>query len=151
MKSRYGIFMKSSIPKQRIVIFLTLFLAMSCARNVEPTAENINKIFASKDFTFEFTTANGMKRSLSFRNDYLVYKSDHPTFRREVSYDEVVLINDFIQKIVNLHSSALDPETTSHYVIKNTAYKTTIVPKQEDFYFDALIRTLKLDGQGQDK
>ncbi|GAA4279355.1 hypothetical protein [Aquimarina mytili] len=137
--------MNINIIKPQITLFLVMFLAMSCARNVEPTTENINKIFASKDFTFEFNTAEGIKRSLSFRNDYLVYKSDQPTFRRGVTYDEVLLINDFIQKIVYLHSSTLDPETTSHYIIKNTAYKVTIVPEQEDFYFDALIKTLKLD------
>ena len=118
---------------------------VSCARKVEPTPENINKIFASKDFTFEFVPINGDKKSLSFRNDYLVYKSDKPTHRREISYDEVVLINNFIQDIVNLHSEQLDIKTTSYYIIKNTAYKVVIIPDQEDFYFDALLKTLKLD------
>ncbi len=123
-----------------MVIFL-----MSCARTVEPTPENINKIFASRDFTFEFNKKDGTCESLSFRNDYLVYKSDKPTLRREISYDEVLLINDFIQKIVNLHSETLDSETNSHYIIKNTAYKAVIVPRQQDFYFQALTKTLKLD------
>ncbi|MEW7289348.1 hypothetical protein [Aquimarina sp. 2304DJ70-9] len=130
---------------QRVAIFFILVFVVGCARNVEPTAENINKIFASKDFTFEFNKADGLKRSISFRNDYLVYKSDQPTFRRGVTYDEVLLINNFIQKIVYLHSNTLDPDTNSHYIIKNTAYTVTIVPDQEDFYFDALIKTLKLD------
>ena len=127
-----------------IKIFLVVIGVVGCARNVEPTPENINKIFSSKDFTFEFHKANGKKQSISFRNDYLVYKSDKPTLRREISYDEVVLINDFIQEIVNLHSENLDPESNSFYIIKNTAYKTKIVPDQEDFYFEALIKTLKL-------
>ncbi len=135
---------KNHIP-QRIAMFLALVFVVGCARTVEPTAENINKIFASKDFTFEFNKAGGVKKSLSFRNDYLVYQSDQPTLRRGVTYDEVVLINNFIQKIVYLHSKTRDPETNSHYIIKNTAYKVTIVPDQEDFYFDALIKTLKLD------
>ncbi|WP_109436023.1 MULTISPECIES: hypothetical protein [Aquimarina] len=129
----------------RIILLLFLICTISCARSVEPTVEHINTIFASKDFTFQFNRLDGRQESLSFRNDYLVYKSDKPTFRREVSYDEVLLINDFIQKIVNLHSHTLDPETSSHYVIKNTAYKVIIVPEQEDLYFDALIKTLRLD------
>lgn len=129
----------------RIILLLLLMYTISCARYVEPTVEQINIIFSSKDFTFEFNRLDGRQESLSFRNDFLVYKSDKPTFRREISYDEVLLINDFIQKIVNLHSPALDSETSSYYVIKNTAYKTIIIPDQEDFYFDALIKTLGLD------
>ncbi|MBQ0735869.1 hypothetical protein [Aquimarina celericrescens] len=130
---------------RRIALFLMLIFLVSCARKVEPTIENINKIFASRDFTFEFHKKGGDCESLSFRNDYLVYKSDQPTIRREITYDEVLLINDFIQKIVNVHSGILDPETNSYYVIKNTAYKAIIVPEQEDYYFEALIKTLKLD------
>ncbi|WP_159090953.1 hypothetical protein [Aquimarina aquimarini] len=130
---------------QRAKIFFIVVFVVSCAREVEPTAKNINTIFDSKDFTFEFNRSNGDKESLSFRNDYLVYKSDKPTYRREIHYDEVLLINNFIQKTVNLHSDTLDPTTSSHYIIKNTAYKVIIVPDQEDFYFDALMKTLKLD------
>ena len=130
---------------KKIKLICIMILMVSCARKVEPTPENINKIFASRDFTFEFIPFNRDKKSLSFRNDYLVYKSDKPTYRREISYDEVVLINNFIQNIVNLHSEQLDIKTTSHYIIKNTAYKVVIIPDQEDFYFDALLKTLKLD------
>ena len=128
-----------------IIGILASLVLFGCARSVEPTVENINKIFESKDFTFEFHQPDGTCRSLSFRNDYVVYKSDLPTYRRGIEYEEVVLINDYIQKIVNLHSVALDQETHPHYVIKNTAYKVIIVPDQEDFYFDALLKTLKLD------
>ncbi len=130
---------------QKIIIFISVLCCIGCARSVPPTPENINKIFASKDFTFEFNTSNDKCRSISFRNDYLVYKSDAPTLRRGITYEEVLLINDYIQKIVHLHSNALDPDTSSHYIIKNTAYKVVIVPDQEDYYFDVLLKTLKLD------
>ncbi len=126
-------------------ILIIVILVAACAQKVEPTVENVNKIFISKDFTFEFVPYNGIKKSLSFRSDYLVYKSERPTFRRDISYDEVLLINDYIQKIVDRHTTKLDPETASYYVIKNTAYKVVIVPDQEDYYFDALLKTLKLD------
>ena len=130
---------------KKTVILLMLLFAVGCARRLEPTVENINKIFASKDFTLEFHTVNEKYASLSFRNDYLVYKTDSsPIYRREITYDEVLLINDFIQNILNLHSEKLNPEKTSYYVIKNTAYKVMIVPDQEDFYFEALIKTLQL-------
>ncbi|MBQ4822051.1 hypothetical protein [Aquimarina sp. MMG016] len=127
-----------------IMCLLFVFIMSGCARNVEPTVENINKIFSSQDFTFEFHKTDGACESLSFRNDYLVYKSNKPTIRREITYEEVLLINDFIQKLVNLHSGELNPEVSPHYIIKNTAYKTVITPDQEDFYFKALIKTLKL-------
>ncbi len=130
---------------QKVIMFLIILLVTACARTLEPNADNVNKIFASKDFTFEFHPVNKTTKSLSFRSDYLVYKSNHPTIRREISYDEVLLINDFIQKIVNLHSNTLDLDTSSYYVIKNTAYKVVIVPDQEDIYFDALLKTLDLD------
>jgi len=127
--------------------FLTLIAMISlvsCARNLEPTVENINKIFASKDFTFQFNKKDGTCQSLSFIDDIVVYKSDQQTIRREITYKEVLFINDFIQKILNVHSNTLDPEIHSNYILKNTAYKVTIVPNQEDFYFDALIKTLEL-------
>lgn len=121
------------------------FLLSSCAKTVEPTPKSINKIFKSKDFTFEFYPLDGSPKSLSFRVDYLVYQSDQPTIRREISYEEVVLINEYIQRLVNLHSDSFSTRNHSYYIIKNTAYKTTIIPDQEDYYFWALLKTLKLE------
>ena len=126
------------------LVTVTITFLVGCARRVDPTPDNINKIFESKDFTFEFHQVEGSCFSISFRNDYLVYKSDQPTIRRGISYDEVLLINDFIQNIVNLHNPKKDIESSSYYSIKNTAYKTTITPDQEDFYFNALLKTLRL-------
>ena len=128
----------------RILFAFVSIVIVGCAYEVAPNAASINKIFASKDFTFEFYSSKGTKESLSFRQDYLVYKSDKPTIRREVTYDEVLLINNFIQNIVDLHSESLDKEDHSYYIIKNTAYKSVIIPEQEDFYFEALTKTLKL-------
>lgn len=130
------------------LVLCTVMSFFSCARKVEPTPGNINKIFESKDFTFEFHQADGNCFSISFRNDYLVYKSDQPTIRRDITYDEVLLINDFIQNIVNLHDPQKNTESSSYYVIKNTAYKTTIIPDQEDYYFEALLKTLKIPPLG---
>ncbi|MBQ4801311.1 hypothetical protein J8L88_00510 [Aquimarina sp. MMG015] len=129
---------------RKVLLIIICLVSTSCARNVEPTVDNINKIFASQDFTFEFHKLGDTKKSISFRDDYLVYKSDQPTLRREITYDEVLLINDFIQNIVNSHQNDLDIESSSYYILKNTAYKTTIISDQEDFYFEALLKTLKL-------
>jgi len=130
--------------KKFLMLFLTIIFISSCARTVEPTIENINTIFSSKDFTFEFIELGKSKKSISFRVDYLVYKSDQPTVRRNIEYDEVVLINDFIQSIVNNHQVDLDKESISHYVVKNTAYETVIIPKENSSNFNALLKKLKL-------
>ncbi|WP_344924892.1 hypothetical protein [Aquimarina addita] len=129
---------------RNILLLMCVITVIACARTVDPTIENINKIFTSKDFTFEFHKKEAPSASLSFRDDYLVFKSDQPTIRRVITYDEVVLINNFIQNIVNLHSETLDKKSSSYYVIKNTAYKTVVIPDQEDFYFEALLKTLDL-------
>ncbi len=131
----------------RIVVFLWIIVLVGCAKKVEPSVAAINTIFSSKDFTFEFNRANGQRESLSFRSDFLVYKNSEQTYRREISYDEVLLINDFIKKIFELHSNTLDQNKASHYIIKNTAYEVVLVPELEDFYFDALLKTLKLTKQ----
>lgn len=130
---------------KKIVILLICLSSIGCARTVEPTVENVNKIFASQDFTFEFHREGETTKSISFRDDYLVYKSDQPTVRREISYDEVLLINDFIQKIVNLHKDNDEASDLFYYVVKNTAYTATIKPRQEEYYFAALLKTLKLN------
>ncbi|WP_091406281.1 hypothetical protein [Aquimarina amphilecti] len=129
---------------KKALLIICYLISIGCARNVEPSVENVNKIFASQDFTFEFNEFGSIKKSISFRDDYLVYKSDQPTLRREITYDEVLLINDFIQEIVDSHQKGLDIESSSYYVLKNTAYKTVIISEQEDFYFEALLKTLKL-------
>ncbi len=132
--------------KRILVIFVCIGIT-SCALTVEPTVENVNKIFSSQDFTFEFHKVGETTKSISFRDDYLVYKNDKPTLRREISYDEVLLINDFIQKIVKLHQKDPDAAPSFYYVVKNTAYTTTITPEQEEYYFEALLKTLKLNKQ----
>ena len=109
-----------------------------------PTIENINEIFSSKDFTFEYNELGKSKKSISFRVDYLVYQSDEPTVRREIKYKEVILINDFIQNIVNLHQTGTEKESSSHYVVKNTAYETVIIPKGNSKDFSRLLKELKL-------
>jgi len=127
-----------------LMLFVALTLIYSCAQTVDPTIENINEIFSSKDFTFEYNELGKSKKSISFRVDYLVYQSDEPTVRREIKYKEVILINDFIQNIVNLHQTGAEKESSSHYVVKNTAYETVIIPKGNSKDFSMLLKELKL-------
>ena len=123
---------------------LFLILLFGCAREVKPTVENINKIFESKDFTFKFYDEEGSCKSLSFRHDYLVYKSDAPTVRRTITYDEVLRINNFIQQIVNQHDNSLKSKRTDYYIIENTAYVAAIFPKNQEQSFSSLLTELGL-------
>ena len=117
---------------------------LGCAKEVKPTPGNINKIFESKDFTFKFYGHSGACQSLSFRHDYLVYKSDKPTIRRTITYDEVLKINKFIQDIVNVHKEDLRNRSHSYYIIENTAYITAIFPEYEPKPFSELLKELNL-------
>lgn len=123
---------------------LFLIFLLGCAREIAPTVENINKIFESKDFTFKYYDKEGNCESLSFRHDYLVYKSDAPTVRRTITYDEVLRINNFIQQIVNQHDNSLKSKRTGYYIIENTAYVAAIFPKKKEQSFSSLITELGL-------
>ncbi|UZO81996.1 hypothetical protein NBT05_05885 [Aquimarina sp. ERC-38] len=127
-----------------LLTLLLIISLVSCAREVPPTVENINKIFESKDFTFEYHDKAGSCQSLSFRHDYLVYKSDQPTVRRTISYDEVLRINRFIQDIVNIHNDNLRNENNPYYIIENTAYTTAVFPEYEPKPFSELLKELEL-------
>ena len=132
------------ISMRHTVFVLLALCVITCAKQVPPTVRNVNKIFESQDFTFEYHDRNGTCQSLSFRHDYVVYKSEKPTVRRTISYNEVREINGFIQKIVNDHQETLNPDKTSYYIIQNTAYTTVITPKTAQNNFESLLRSLNL-------
>lgn len=127
-----------------IFVFLAVVIC-GCAIELPPTTDNINKIFESKDFTFAFINSEGNEKSLSFVNDYLVYKSEAPTYRREVTYQEVVLINRFIQELLDDHQNDITSDKSAYYKVYSTAYKIRMYPKQlGEERFMELLSFLKL-------
>ena len=90
---------------------LTLFLLASCKNQQEPTIENINAIFQTKDFNIEFRMDEDHTYRLGFREDYVSFFSNAKTQRNVISYDEAVATNSLIQKLFNQRTQdENDPE-----------------------------------------
>lgn len=127
---------------KKIILLLSLIILVSCAQEVDPTVDNMNNIFDSKDFTIEFILDDSRTESMSFIEDIIVYKTVKGTKRRTITFDEALLINDFIQSQFKLHDES-NSETPS-IIILNTAKKVTLkIPKYEAAYSN-LITKLEL-------
>ncbi|WP_438968620.1 hypothetical protein [Nonlabens sp.] len=102
----------------------------------------MNDIFDSKDFTIEFVLDDSRTESMSFIEDIIVYKTAKETKRNTITFDEALLINDFIQSQFKLHDAS-NSEIPS-IIILNTAKKVTLkIPKYEAAYSN-LITKLEL-------
>lgn len=121
---------------------LIALLCFACAKEVPPTAENINKIFDSKDFTITFVFGESQKESMSFRDDVLVYKQGSWTRRIEIDYDHAKQINDFVQRVW-LQNSIVAPQYP-HITISNDAYKTKIPTLGFKKQYDQLLEDFNL-------
>lgn len=127
---------------KKVILLLSLIILTSCAQEIDPTVENMNGIFDSKDFTIEFVLNDSKTESMSFIEDIIVYKTDEETKRRTITFDEALSINDFIQSQFKLHNDT-NAETPS-IIILNTAKKVTLkIPNYEAAYLN-LIDKLKL-------
>ncbi|MEN8897530.1 MAG: hypothetical protein ABF247_13685 [Nonlabens sp.] len=127
---------------KKIILLLSLIILVSCAQEVDPTVNNMNDIFDSKDFTIEFVLDDSRTESMSFIEDIIVYKTAKETKRSTITFDEALLINDFIQSQFKLHDAS-NSEIPS-IIILNTAKKVTLkIPKYEAAYSN-LITKLEL-------
>ncbi len=127
---------------KKIILLLSLIILVSCAQEVDPTVNNMNDIFDSKDFTIEFVLDDSRTESMSFIEDIIVYKTAKETKRNTITFDEALLINDFIQSQFKLHDAS-NSEIPS-IIILNTAKKVTLkIPKYEAAYSN-LITKLEL-------
>jgi hypothetical protein len=126
---------------KKFLLLLSISILTSCTQQLEPTTENINSIFQSNDFTIEFIIDADATESMSFIEDLIVYKSAVGVVRRSISYDEALLINDFIQSQFQLHK--VSHSETPAIVILNTAKKVTL--KIPNYKMDYLHLIRKLD------
>jgi hypothetical protein len=102
----------------------------------------MNDIFNSKDFTIEYVLDDSRTESMSFIEDIIVYKTAKGTKRRTITFDEALLINDFIQSQFKLHEAS--NSNIPSIIILNTAKKVTLkTPNYEANYLD-LINKLEL-------
>lgn len=88
------------------LLLWAFLLAASCQQEVAPTIENINTIFETTDFSINFIPVNGSDVTLSFREDYVTYKKGGATKRVTLNYEEVALINDFVQQQFKKHDTS---------------------------------------------
>lgn len=121
---------------------LLLFVIISCQQTADVTKENINAIFATQDFSISFRMSEEKESSMSFREDYMTYKSDQGTQRVELSYDDVVKINTFITEQFPLHNA--DGEEIPSITIYSDTQKVTLKVPQYASKFRFLLNDLPL-------
>ena len=127
---------------KKILILLFLTTLISCVQDVDPTQENMNSIFESKDFTIEYHLTDARVESMSFIEDILVYKANDSVVRKTISFDDALLINQLIQEKFKLHDS--NNKETPSIIVLNTAKKVTLkIPNYEVDYLN-LINKLDL-------
>lgn len=88
---------------RKIVIFTGLLLLFSCQQQLPTNQEGLQKIFDTKDFTVTFTV-NGEEHFMGFRQDYVTYKHEGNTVRETITYDQALLVNNFIRQQLKAHS-----------------------------------------------
>jgi hypothetical protein len=118
---------------KKLLLICCLIALASCQQQLEPTAEHVNSIFKSKDFTIEFHLDSETTASMSFIEDIIIYKAEGDVVRKTISYDDALLINDFIQSQFPYHKDS--NEETPSIIILNTAKKVTLkIPNYEVEY-----------------
>ena len=100
---------------KKLFLLLTLIIATSCQQQLEPSVANINSIFETQDFQIRFTVENGGVYRMGFLNNEIAYFSEQGTVRRELSYDDVRLINTFVQNRYRNSEIELEPEHESEH------------------------------------
>ncbi len=99
------------MSNKTFIFVLLIALFVSCKKQQEPTIENINAIFQTKDFNIEFRMDDDHTYRLGFREDYVSFFSNAETQRNVISYDEAVATNKLIQNLFNLRTQdENDPE-----------------------------------------
>lgn len=117
-------------------------LLMSCQQSMDVTTENINTIFATKDFSINFIPVNGSDITMSFREDYMTFKKGGDVKRVTVSYEDIARINAFVQEQFNKHDAARG-ERPSVIIYDDTRKIKMRVPKYGND-LDKLLKTLPL-------
>ncbi len=126
-----------------LILFTGIFLLTSCQQEVDPTIENINSIFETKDFSVEFVMDGDRSYRLSFRDDFMTYVAPEETQRKTISYNEAVLVNSFVQnQFGKQDSTTTNPQELLIY--NDTKKVTLLVPEYEE-ELAQLLNTLNLN------
>ncbi|BAO54911.1 hypothetical protein [Nonlabens marinus] len=141
------------------ILILILILTTSCQQELDPSAANINSIFETQDFQIRFTLENGSEYRMGFLNNEMAFFSPTETVRRELSYDDVRLINTFVQNRYRASEDkirfqpqvdAVNPAMTersqnhSRIEIYNDTKKVTLTTPDATASFQELLSKLEL-------
>lgn len=137
---------------RNLALLILLMATASCQQEVEPSVDNINSIFATQDFQIRFTMENGDEYRMGFLNNDINYFSPQETIRRELSYDDVRLINTFVGErfrtstALSMNSSETQTEKDLNSSIEIYNDTKKVIFNSPDFTaeFEELLLKLKL-------
>jgi len=131
---------------KKLLLLLSLILAASCQQELAPSVEHINSIFATQDFQIKFTVENGEEYRMGFLNNDIAYFSPQETVRRELSYDDVRLINTFVGDRFRESDTQTETEKSLNSTIEIYNDSKKVVFKTQNYReeFEELLLKLKL-------
>ncbi|WP_194851651.1 hypothetical protein [Nonlabens antarcticus] len=135
---------------KNLFLLLPLLLIISCQKELEPSIPNINSIFDTQDFNIRFMMKNGTEYRMGFLNNEIAFFSPQETLRRELSYDDVVLINTFVgdrfrtSAALSMNSSEKAHNNAGQIEIYNDSKKVVFSSPDYSAGFEQLLIKLKL-------
>ena len=127
---------------KKLLLLFVIMTGASCQQQMEPTVENINQIFQTYDFQIKFHINNGQEYRMGFLNNEIAYFSPQETVRRELSYDDVRLINTFVQ--YRFRESGTAPTTPHKIEIYNDSKSVAFNTMNYQKDFEQLLNKLNL-------
>jgi hypothetical protein len=82
--------------------------------------DNINSVFETQDFGIRFTLESGDEYRMGFLNNDISYFSPQETIRRELSYDNVRLVNTFVELRFRESKTETETETKTEKSLNST-------------------------------
>jgi hypothetical protein len=132
---------------RKVLCFFVFITAISCQREMEPTIANINSIYDTQDFQIKFEMNGGEVYRMGFLNNDMAFFSPAQTLRRELSYDDVRLINTFVEarfreSVIKLKSES-QPER-DQVEIYNDSKRVVFQTPEYRTEFESLLTQLNL-------
>lgn len=127
---------------KKLSFIILCLITLSCQQEKEASIENINQIYATKDFSIEYKMSDDDLIRMSFREDYMTYVINGETNRKTVEYKEVLWINEFVAQQFQLHDATR--EDIPSIIIYDDTRKVTLKVPQYASKLRQLINKLKI-------
>ncbi|AZQ43078.1 hypothetical protein [Nonlabens ponticola] len=127
---------------KKILPLLVFLLLLSCQKELAATSENINAVFDTQDFSIRYVILENEEHRMSFMNNVMAYFGPEETIRKELSYDEAILINTFVQdRFQNRNQTAAK---TDQLIIYNDTKKVVFETAAFEKEFETLLQQLDI-------